>query len=529
MTPKDYEAEQLVGAVLGKRFEIVNCLEEDETGARYAAQDTSQGTTALVRVLHRLRPDDDSLRQLVKLLTEVSGLGIAGVAKLRGVGRTRSRNAYYATDAVTGQSLNQLMESHPPAPSDAVQLINGVAEILELAHGRGLVHGALHPGAVIVAGKGSSQKCHVLDFGLGSLLMAGDVWPAGQQGTTGLYQAPEQAKGEAFDHRADIYALGALLFYALTGSAPFEGQSPLEILACQLRGEAPSLGAVKPALEGSPLQALVDQCMHAEQGERFQSVGAFIRALANVGRQEASRVKGSPAKAPAAAATRPATKGAKGAKGGKGGKRTNGARPAAALPRSQRGTDSGRSNLLWYALGAIVLFGGLAFFGLSAMEGPDSSAEALAQTPAARPAPPEKVTAQKTPPASSAKRERLPFGGAQNAEQDGGVQNPNGGKAIEAAMAEKVPALSEQALGLIAEGNQALDEGQYSRAIARFRSAKRSAPDAPAVARGLGMAYLHAGQTDSAAREFQRYLKLSPNASDGMMVRHTLRQLGVID
>lgn len=494
----------------------------DEAGARYDATDSELGTDASVRVLHRIRPDDASLRRLLELLTEVSNLAIPGIKPLRAVGRTRTQDVYYATDQVVGQSLAQRLDRGAMRPLDAVNSLAQAGETLSRAHMNGVVHGALHPGAVILpTGKQDDDAVQLLDFGLGPLVMAADVLPMGTRSAATPYQSPEQAKGDPFDQRADIYAFGALLFEALTGRPPFAGRSALEVLAHQLRGEAPSLAEVEPLFEGSPLQNLIDQSMQINPDDRFSTIDAMVTALRNAGRAEATRKKpavtgkSKPSKTSDSA---PAKKKEAAKKASKAAQKPPSARRS---PRKSSSTAEKGSPWLTVVGGLIILSAivGVVLWMTGAFDNslpedqlPNPAVDTTAEAPTPAKTPSRDVSEEQP------RRRPRPSRPAPSS-------SASSESSSEPPLAAPSPPLPDRAVKLVQEGQDALREKQYSRAISRFRRAKRIAPEHAQIARGLGMALMYAGQTNAAASELERYLELDPNASDRRFIQSSIRTL----
>ncbi len=512
MTSAREDPNRLVGTVLGSRFQIKSLIASDEAGVRYDAFDMELGSAASVRVLSSIRPDDSSLRKLIQLLTEVSALNIGGIKTLRAVGRTRERDVYYATDAVLGESLAERLSHGRILAEEAVAAIAGAGEVLAQVHRQGVIHGALHPGAVVVPPKGSRDTVQLLDFGLGPLAVSMNLGALGGSSASTPYQSPEQAKGEPFDHRADVYALGALLYEAITGRPPFAGQSAFEVLALQLRGEAPSLSRGDPRFEGSPLQQVIDTSMQVRPNNRYPSMQAMVIALRRAGREEATRKVrlGGPRPAPS-----PATKkGDKPAAVKAKAKAKPGAAPSAKRGRAGKKAAEPRPSLVrTVAVISVVIIAGLGVAYLMWRSLPPLPEEAPVAVVPQRPERPPPETSAPEPEPDRAPRRRP------------STEAEPGGKAVKMALAQQPEPLDPQAVDLIQQGNKALLDEQFREAVNRFKRAKRYAPDSPTIARGLGMAYLKQGKRLQAARELRRYLELDPSALDRRRIEMMLRDL----
>ena len=184
-----------------------------------------------------------------------------------------------------GLSLADLVRTHGPLPAGRViylfrQVCAGLAE----AHALGLVHRDLKPANIFVAVRGGeSDVAKVLDFGLvkltrdpGAAELSSDMTVSG----TPLYMAPEQAVGDrALDARADIYALGAMMYTTLTGRPPFTGENAFAVMMAHARDPVVPPSEVCPGVP-EDLERVVLCCLAKKPGERYPDVKALAHALA---------------------------------------------------------------------------------------------------------------------------------------------------------------------------------------------------------------------------------------------------------
>jgi DNA-binding NarL/FixJ family response regulator len=196
---------------------------------------------------------------------------------------------------VDGIDLGALLaRDRPLEPARAVRLIAQVAGALEAAHRRGLVHRDVKPTNVLIAERDGEEHAFLTDFGLTKRREAdaGLTKPGFAMGTAD-YMAPEQARGADVDGRADVYALGCVLFKTLTGTVPFDRGSDLEKLLAHLNDPPPSLRDARPDVPAA-LDAAVRRAMAKDPADRQQSAEQF-------GREALAAVNGSPAPEPPAA------------------------------------------------------------------------------------------------------------------------------------------------------------------------------------------------------------------------------------
>jgi serine/threonine protein kinase len=195
---------------------------------------------------------------------------------------------YIAMRYVEGSDLRTLVRAAGPLdPERAARLVAQVADALDAAHERGIVHRDVKPANVLL---GSSDHVYLTDFGLTKRVtsQSGQTRAGGWVGTLG-FVAPEQIRGERVDARADIYALGCLLFHTLAGGPPYQRDSDEATLWAHLHDDPPSLRASAPQAPAA-LQDVIDRALAKEPEERYQSAGDLGRAaLAAVGREPAPR------------------------------------------------------------------------------------------------------------------------------------------------------------------------------------------------------------------------------------------------
>jgi len=200
-------------------------------------------------------------------------------------GHTDDGTFYYVMEYLPGRSLQDLVNDFGPLPAARViYLFRQVCAGLTEAHALGLIHRDLKPANVFIAIRGGeSDIAKVLDFGLvkltqdhGGVELTSDHMVSG----TPLYMAPEQATADrSIDSRADIYALGAMIYFALTGRPPFTGTSAFEVMMAHARDPVvpPSqVGADVPA----DLEAVVLRCLAKKPQDRYPDVKALGKALA---------------------------------------------------------------------------------------------------------------------------------------------------------------------------------------------------------------------------------------------------------
>ncbi len=201
-------------------------------------------------------------------------------------GRADDGTFYYVMEYLPGMNLGELVEMHGPMPpSRVVYLLAQICDALEEAHQGKLIHRDLKPGNIFAAHRGGIYDvAKLLDFGLAKpLVEVGEDAQLTQEGTiTGspLFMSPEQAFGDRPpDARSDIYALGAVAYFMLSGAPPFNESNPMRVLAAHMSETPDSLLTAASAVPAE-LNAVVLRCLEKKPEDRFQDAASLRDALA---------------------------------------------------------------------------------------------------------------------------------------------------------------------------------------------------------------------------------------------------------
>ncbi|MFQ5695159.1 MAG: protein kinase, partial [Terriglobia bacterium] len=186
--------------------------------------------------------------------------------------------AYISMEFVEGESLRQvLMRFRSLSVGSALRFVEQMCAGLSEAHAQGIVHRDLKPENVMVDAAGNVK---LMDFGIAHPAHKISSHTDNLVGTP-AYMAPEQAEGQPVDQRADIYALGLILYEMVTGRAAFRGETPIEIALKQIREKPLAPRACEPLLPAW-LERLILRCLEKEPARRFQSAGELLAAVREV-------------------------------------------------------------------------------------------------------------------------------------------------------------------------------------------------------------------------------------------------------
>ncbi|MDH5197907.1 MAG: serine/threonine protein kinase, partial [Gemmatimonadota bacterium] len=184
---------------------------------------------------------------------------------------------YFAMAYIAGETLGQRVHRRGPLPpSEGARVLKEVGWALAYAHSQGVVHRDVKPDNILL--EEGTGRALVADFGIAGLLEGAAATGVGEIIGTAEFMSPEQARGEGVDARSDIYSMGVVGFYALSGSLPFQHERVHEVLRQQRDDPAPPLKTAAPHVP-SRLARCVDRCLAKDPDARFETAAAFSDAV----------------------------------------------------------------------------------------------------------------------------------------------------------------------------------------------------------------------------------------------------------
>ena len=267
---------------LGK-YEILEQIGESELGSVYRAADTVQGGDVAITILHLdLAKGEEARRRCAQEAKALADLAHRNIARVHEFLVDRDRCAF-VTEFVQGQSLDKwLIQQARPLPLPAAfSLFKPLLSAMDVAHQRGLVHGDIRPGNIMIATVGSERVVKAVNFGMAMALGLGpERASAGARPGALAYMSPERL-GEAadVDPRADIYSLGAVMYEMATGKAPYLYASTEEFLeALSRKTPPPAPRSIDPGISES-FSHVIMRAMNHDREDRFQTAKRFLQAL----------------------------------------------------------------------------------------------------------------------------------------------------------------------------------------------------------------------------------------------------------
>jgi predicted Ser/Thr protein kinase len=267
-------------------YEVLGELGRGGMGVVYRARQKSLGRiVALKMVLPGTLATPTAVQRFRQEAQAAGGLNHPGIVPIHEVGESQGRH-YYTMAFIDGPSLSGWVRSRGVPPlAEALRIARAAADAVEHAHRRGILHRDLKPDNILLDADG---RVRIADFGLSKQLGDGQADPpamltrSGQILGTPHYMAPEQALGKqhALGPPTDVYALGGVLYFLLTGHAPFSADSVAEMLCKVVHDvpESPSASAAIPAA----VEAVCLRCLEKDPARRYPTAADLARALAGL-------------------------------------------------------------------------------------------------------------------------------------------------------------------------------------------------------------------------------------------------------
>jgi serine/threonine-protein kinase len=281
------------GTIVAARYQIVGPLGRGGMGVIYRGVELGGGREVAIKTaIGAGVVDDEQARRLEREAQAASFVQHPNVVEVIALDRLADGTIALVMELVAGQTLRDALAGGPLAPRRALVLTRQILDGVGHAHRTGVIHRDLKPENIMLTLVGRDgaryEQIKILDFGVVKLLgLAASVLGDDRLTRTGMihgtptYMAPEQALGRPVDGRADLYAIGAMLFELLVGLPPFDAPDAVALLRKHVSVPAPRLAVVA---QGAPwvtaeVDALVATALAKKPTERFADAGAMIAAL----------------------------------------------------------------------------------------------------------------------------------------------------------------------------------------------------------------------------------------------------------
>jgi eukaryotic-like serine/threonine-protein kinase len=269
------QTDRVLGHVLAGRYELGPVLGQGGMARVHQGLDRQLDREVAIKVLAPpFDRDSDFVERFRREARAAAGLSHPNIVAVFDSGSDDDTH-FIVTELVEGETLaDRLGRDGPMPPADAVAVAVDIARALAAAHARGLIHRDIKPGNVMLLPDG---RVKVVDFGIARAAGSDTLTNTGVVLGSTAYLSPEQAGGQPVDERADLYALGCVLYEMLTGHVPFSADTPIATMYRHVNEDAPPPSTIAPVQP--ELEDVVLRCLEKEPKRRFSSAAELEAAL----------------------------------------------------------------------------------------------------------------------------------------------------------------------------------------------------------------------------------------------------------
>lgn len=282
LTVSDDDA--FIGRTIGDHYQILSRLGSGGMSVVYKARHTLLHRNMAVKfLLPQSDLDSKTLSRFQQEAKAAFALNHVNIARVNELGIDGGEMPYIVMDFVEGHTVGEVIEKN--GPMEVNRVLNIMAQAcagLEHAHSKDVIHRDIKPGNLILTMEGNQGEIlKIVDFGIAKILHEAEgtqhLTQTGEVFGSPLYMSPEQAMGRTLDHRCDVYALGCVMYEALSGQPPFRGSNILDTLTKHINDDPPPLTNAPAAL-----RIIVKKAMEKNPADRYQTMGEFKKDLEDV-------------------------------------------------------------------------------------------------------------------------------------------------------------------------------------------------------------------------------------------------------
>jgi serine/threonine-protein kinase len=271
-------ADNLIGKTLGGRYRILERIGEGGMAVVYKANDLNLDRFVAIKFIHlQGSGSNTALARFKQEALALAKLSHPYILSIFDIGELEGR-PYLVMEHIPGGTLKDMLKGRPIPWERAAQITASLARALDTAHSKGIIHRDVKPANILMAG---GREPKLSDFGIAKLILddetTNDLTGTGRGIGTFKYMAPEQGKGHA-DSRSDIYSLGVVFYQMVTGSIPFDADTPLHAM---IRKSTESLPNPRQYIRDLPvhIEKILIKALAREPEDRFQTMKKFADAL----------------------------------------------------------------------------------------------------------------------------------------------------------------------------------------------------------------------------------------------------------
>ena len=259
-------------------YRIAEKIGEGGMGVVYKAEDTKlERIVALKFLAAHLLADEESRRRFEREAKAAAALSHPNICTIHEIDEAEGKT-FLALEFVEGESLEKKIDRGPVALKEALDIGRQVAGGLSAAHDKKIVHRDIKPGNLLITPDG---RVKILDFGLALLTEGSKISQLGTTLGTVAYMSPQQAQGVDVDHRADVWALGCVLYEMVCGQRPFRGEYDQALLYEIVHEEPEPLTGLRTGVPVE-LEFMIGKCLAKDTGQRYQNTADMIVDLGNL-------------------------------------------------------------------------------------------------------------------------------------------------------------------------------------------------------------------------------------------------------
>ena len=535
---KATEEDAWVGRTIAEKFRLDLLIGEGAMGRVYKGEQLSLSKLVAIKVLHKhLGGDPRIAKRFHREARAASRLSHPNSLQIIDFGEDADGTLYIAMELLDGRDLQAIIDTDAPfTPARIGDLMVQTLRALDEAHHAGIIHRDLKPeNVVVLATRRGNERVKVCDFGIAKIMESEGrstaITKDGYVCGTPEYMAPEQARGDKLDIRADVYSAGVVLYQMLCGRVPFSAETALGIITKHIMETPPPPRRVRPEW-GIPrsLESIALQALSKAPEERYESASAMAHAIEEVIEklgESAPEHLGSGTFAAAAAAAQDE------------GEPDEDGEPAAATTAEaiSKVVPQARGHTWMYALAvALVLLAvGIFLWSRPTPEPPPAATEPQEvlpthtnSTPLPEPARPDVDSDPEHPPEPSTAVSPTAPSTNPPERRAWRPREPREAPPVEAPPVEAPPPPPAASPGELAleEGSRRMIAGDLPGALESFSRAARLMPRSAQAQKQLGRAYMRSGDIARGAEAYRRYLALAPNAPDRAIVERIIAQHG---
>ncbi|MBX9695053.1 MAG: protein kinase [Cyanobacteria bacterium] len=265
--------EEVLGAELARRYEFISLIGSGGMGVIYKARQLLLEKVVAIKMLNATTHNADlAVTRFQQEAKAASNLDHPGIIKVYDFGLSEHEQVFMVMEFIEGRTLADVIEKEGPFSIDAaLPIFIDICDAVSHAHKHGILHRDIKPSNIMLVN--GTNQVKIVDFGIAKIQDKQAITQTGEIFGSPPYMSPEQCLGQRVDHRSDIYSIGCVMYEALTGRPPFEGESMMKTIFMHLSEKPDLLSKRRPDLSFSPqIQQIISSTLEKKPDDRYQNV-----------------------------------------------------------------------------------------------------------------------------------------------------------------------------------------------------------------------------------------------------------------